>query len=235
MLRSPQAVSMQPEVSTNEAAAGRTVSMQTVLDKVHQELAMQQAVGQTITRSAEETITARSRLSGILPYIVATSVTVAVLIVIAIIVSSTNAPALPPTSTVVAAVVSSPTSVLPTATTVPPTTAVPLPVVATDVPSQTPIPPTLTPLPSAHTPVLSSATMVPPTVANPPAETSSSVKRFQILPLRRRIGCRFASSTTPIHSIGSMTPTEVSTLARSSLSGSAEPVDLMGNAGLTGQ
>ena len=174
MLRSPQAVSMQPEVSTNEAAAGRTVSMQTVLDKVHQELAMQQAVGQTITRSAEETITARLRLSGILPYIVATSVTVAVLIVIAIIVSSTNAPALPPTSTVVAAVVSSPTSVLPTATTVPPTTAVPLPVVATDVLSQTPIPPTLTPLPPAHTPVLSSATMVPPTVAIPPAETSSS-------------------------------------------------------------
>ena len=186
MLRSPRSVSVQAEAPASEEETVRHISMQTVLDKVHQELAMQQAIGQTITRSAEETITSRWRRSGFLPYIVATGVTVAVLIVIALIVTSTNAPTLIPTSTgLVAAApsVSTASTVAPTTVTAaPPTqtllpeTATSLPIIATDVPSQTsvppsptPAPPTLTPLPPANIPILPADALVPPTTAAIPA------------------------------------------------------------------
>ncbi len=175
MLRSPQAVAVMPGAETTE----RHVSMQTMLDKVHQELAMQQALGQTVTRAAEATELGTPARQNWLPYLVAVGVTVIVLIVIALIVSSGNAPPAAPTA---AALAASATSLLPSATPNSPPTTIPAVIVpATDTvipPSETPVPPTATSIsPSdtaipatqaaviapTETPILPSATPIPPT------------------------------------------------------------------------
>jgi serine/threonine protein kinase len=201
MLRSPRAVEVLPNATTNEEETARHVSMQTVLDKVHQELAMQQAVGQTVTRSAEENAPPsglRSRVGGLLPYLVATSIALIALLVIAVIASSSAAR---PTATatdanLIVAAVSSPTPLPPTATTIPasatnlPPSSTPFPPTNTAIPANAVIPPTLTPImptstsipatatpvPSTALPLSATATPVPPTATLlPPTETPSPI------------------------------------------------------------
>ncbi|MBI1259509.1 MAG: protein kinase [Chloroflexi bacterium] len=208
MLRSPQAVSILPDSASNEEETVRHVSMQTVLDKVHQELAMQQAKGQTVTQAVDETAKASaqpSRISGLLPYIVAIGVTLVALLVIAVILSSSgNAPAAAASPTpLIAAVVSSPSPVPPTETTVPPTatnippsptlppptdTAAPINVIIPPTetsfpPSATPIPPTETSLPPSATPIPPTETPLPPSATPiPPTETSIPPSATENLP-----------------------------------------------------
>jgi serine/threonine protein kinase len=180
MLRSPRAVNVLSNLSTAEEETARHVSMQTVLDKVHQELAMEQAVGQTVTRSAEDTMKSTglgSRVGGLLPYIVATSIAVIALVVVALIVSSSaNRPAAAPTdAALLVAVTSSPTSLPPSQTLIP--SATPL------APSSTSLPPTDTPAPvniisppsqirPTETPIPPSATLIPPTETMLPPSAS---------------------------------------------------------------
>ncbi len=177
-LRSPRGVNILSEPTSDEDDRIRHVSMQTVLDKVHQELAIQQAKGQTVTRSSDEAASSaplrlRPRISSLLPYIVATSMAVIGLIVIAVIVSSSaNTPTATPTdASLFAAGNASLTPILPTETIIPPTATL-LP------PSSTSVPPTNTPalesllIAPTHTAIPQTTTLIVPTVTPlPPVAT----------------------------------------------------------------
>ena len=219
MLRSPRAVEILPDPAGAEEETARHVSMQTVLDKVHQELAMQQAVGQTVTRSAEENTplsALRSRVGGLLPYVVATSIALIALLAIAVIVSSSGAS---PTATAtdanqIVAALSSATPVPPTPTIIPesatnlPPSSTPIPATDTSVPANVVIPPTLTPIaptstsiPPTATPVPPTATLLPPTdtwTPVPPTETPIPASAIPLPP-----------SETPISADLSPAPTSV--------------------------
>jgi hypothetical protein len=194
VLPSPNAVNVLPGLVASEDETRRHISMQTVLDKVQQELAMQQARGQLVTRSSEAAgLSALSpRLGGLLPYIVATGIAVVALIVVALVVSS-SMPAPIPTPTEanqIVAVAASPTSIpatvtaiMPSPTAIPPSTTPPpstqtlipaeiliSPTVTLVTPTATLIPPTVTPLPPTATPVPPSDT--PTQVEGTPAPTS---------------------------------------------------------------
>jgi len=215
MLRSPRAVDVLPDPTTNEEETARHVSMQTVLDKVHQELAMQQAVGQTVTRSAEEIAppsALRSRVGGLLPYVVATSIALVALVVIAVIVSSSAArPAATATdANLIVAAAGSPTLVPPTATTILASatnllpSSTPIPATDTSVPANVVIPPTLTPVMPTSTSIPATATPVPPTAVPlsatpiPPTETPIPASATPIPPTK-----------TPISADSSLIPTSV--------------------------
>jgi hypothetical protein len=147
--------------------------MQTALDKVDQELAMQQAKGQSLTRAAETTETLRAvwrqvNRSSWLPYVVATGVTLVILVVVALILTGgSGGQSSEPTSTtaptqVVSALTEEATAsqIPPTDTTIPPTdTSVP--------PSETTVQPTSTPESPTATSVPPSETPVPPTPEPP--------------------------------------------------------------------
>ncbi|MEO8393678.1 MAG: serine/threonine-protein kinase [Chloroflexota bacterium] len=219
MLRSPSAVNVLSNPSAAEEETARHVSMQTVLDKVHQELAMEQAIGQTVTRSAEDTVKStglRSRVGGLLPYIVATTIAVIALVVVALIVSSSanRSAAAPTDSALIVAAVSSPTSIPPTETPIPPSATPLLPsptaLLPTDTsapvnvisppsppPTATPLPPIVTPIPPTETPLPPSATLIPPTETPvPPSATPISPTATEVLP-----------SETPISADQSAGPT----------------------------
>jgi serine/threonine-protein kinase len=156
-----------------EVPPPRRLSMQTALDKVDQELAMQQAKGQSLTRAAETTETLRAvwrqvNRSSWLPYVVATGVTLVILVVVALILTDgSGGQSSEPTSTtaptqVVSALTEEATAsqIPPTDTTIPPTdTSVP--------PSETTVQPTSTPESPTATSVPPSETPVPPTPEPP--------------------------------------------------------------------
>lgn len=189
MLRAANAPQGSPPLPPSgvEVPPTRRLSMQTALDKVDQELAMQQAKGQSLTRSADTakllTDTWRKvNSSSWLPYIVATGLVLVALIVFAYILTggsggqtatptatleATQVVQVPviseltdesePTVTATAAILASDTLALPTATLLPPT-ATPPP------PSETPLPPTATPEPpTPEAPTAALPTPEPPT------------------------------------------------------------------------
>lgn len=184
-----------------EVPPPRRLSMQTALDKVDQELAMQQAKGQSLTRSADtaQVLTDTWRKvnsSNWLPYVVATSLVVVVLIILATVLGggageqgavATNA--IEPTQIAALAstteVTDEPTplssdtlSVTPTDTPIPPTDTT-LPTATSVPPMNTPEPPTATP---TSTPVPPTVTPVPPTAEPPtpipPSPTPAPIVRF---------------------------------------------------------
>jgi serine/threonine-protein kinase len=129
MLRSPRALPLQvaPD-GVGEDEASRHLSMQTVLDKVHQELAILHAKGQTVTQLPDtNTLVPKppSRVSNLIPYIVTTSVAVVVLLIVAAVsLLSPNAPSATPTAAdLITQVIDSPTVALVTDTIIPQPTA----------------------------------------------------------------------------------------------------------------
>ena len=189
-LRSPDAVNARvpPPPPGLEVPPPRRLSMQTAIDKVDQELAMQQAKGRSLTRAAETTETLRAvwrqvNTSSWLPYVVATAVTLVVLVVVALILTGgSGGQTTEPTSTTaptqaVAALTEEETpseapTAVPTDTPIPPTetpilpseTSIP-PTATVEPPTDTPIPPTETPIPPTPEP----PTPVPPTPEPPTA------------------------------------------------------------------
>lgn len=173
-----------------EVPPARRLSMQPAIAKVNQELAMQQAKGQSITWSPDTAQVLRTAWrkvssSNRLPYVVATSITLIVLAVIALALSAgagglTSAPTITSGATqIAAAAVTEEPSLIATDVQSPaltntsvPSTAIPI------LPSATAIPPTATPEPPSQTPVPPTAvpptdlpaTPIPSTPEPPPAE-----------------------------------------------------------------
>lgn len=203
--RSASAVNVQSEFAASEEETVRHVSMQTVLDKVQQELALKEAKGQLVTRSSEAAgfSALHPRLSSLLPYLVATSIAVIALLVVALIVTSARPAHVPPPTeaTLIVAAAGSPTALPATETALPPsTTAVPpeptalpptetsLPVIVPTVPTITPLPPTETPVPPTVTPLPPTASSLAPTVTPlPPIETpvppSATPAQAEVVPV----------------------------------------------------
>lgn len=178
-----------------EVPPPRRLSMQTALDKVDQELALQAAKGKSLTRAADfsqSKVWQQVNSSSWLPYVVATGAVVVLLAVFALILTrgSGGEQSTPPTSTQaptqvaalpVAEATEEPTAApttAPTDTVMPPTeSTIPLgetplpPTATTEPPTATPVPPTETPLqPTPIPPTPEPPTPVPPTPEPPTPE-----------------------------------------------------------------
>lgn len=162
-----------------EVPPPRRLSMQTALDKVDQELAIQQAKGRSLTRAADTSETLRAvwrqvNRSSWLPYVVATGVTLVILVVVAVLLtgnSGGDAPTSTDAPTQVAAVLTEEATPLPpTDTPLPPTET-------TAPPSETPVPPTATSIPPTDTPLPPTDTPIPPT-ETPAPPTPAPVVNF---------------------------------------------------------
>ena len=187
MLHSPRAVNILPDLSASEEETVRHVSMQTVLDKVQQELALQQARGQLVTRSSEAAglSVLPHRLGSLLPYIAATSIAVVALIVIVLIFSSSMSASIttPTYENLIVAADASPISIPATVTAIPlsvtliPPSTTPLPATSTPGPANIIIPPTETPiLPTAPIIIPTVTTLPPMATLVPPSETPTQVE-----------------------------------------------------------